>query len=65
MRALGFAEARPARFVVQPATSEAFDVFPKTEYLRTSGWRVLRVRNDDVYQSFGAIEAQIISAIRD
>jgi very-short-patch-repair endonuclease len=37
----------------------------KTEYLRTSGWRVMRIRNDDVYQAFGEVEARIIEAIGD
>jgi very-short-patch-repair endonuclease len=37
----------------------------KEEYLRTSGWRLLRIKNDDIYQSLGAFEAAIISAIGD
>jgi very-short-patch-repair endonuclease len=37
----------------------------KDEYLRTSGWRVLRIKNADVYQALGEVEAQIISAIGD
>jgi very-short-patch-repair endonuclease len=37
----------------------------KTEYLRAEGWRVVRVRNDDVHLAFGEVEAQIIAAIGD
>jgi very-short-patch-repair endonuclease len=37
----------------------------KTEYLRTSGWRVMRMKNADIYQAFGEVEAQIISTIGD
>lgn len=37
----------------------------KEEYLRTSGWRVLRIKNADIYASLSAVEAQIISAIGD
>jgi len=37
----------------------------KEEYLRTSGWRVLRIKNSDVYQAFGEVEALIISEIGD
>jgi very-short-patch-repair endonuclease len=37
----------------------------KTEYLRTSGWRVMRIKNADIYLAFGEIEAQIIAAIAD
>lgn len=37
----------------------------KTEYLRTSGWRVMRIKNADVYQAFGEVEALIISEIGD
>jgi very-short-patch-repair endonuclease len=33
----------------------------KTEYLRTSGWRVIRIKNADVHQAFGEIEARIIA----
>jgi very-short-patch-repair endonuclease len=35
----------------------------KTEFLRTSGWRVIRIKNADVYQAFGEVEAQIIAEI--
>jgi very-short-patch-repair endonuclease len=37
----------------------------KTKYLRTSGWRVMRIKNADIYLAFGEVEAQIISAIGD
>jgi very-short-patch-repair endonuclease len=37
----------------------------KEEYLRMNGWRVLRVKNADIYRAFGEVEAQIISAIGD
>jgi len=37
----------------------------KTEYLRTSGWRVLRIKNADIFQAFGEVETQIIAAIGD
>lgn len=37
----------------------------KEEYLQSSGWRVLRIKNANVYQAFGAVEAAIISAIGD
>ena len=37
----------------------------KTEYLRTSGWRVLRVTNAEIHETFGDVEARIISAIGD
>ena len=37
----------------------------KTEYLHKSGWRVMRVKNADIYLAFGEIEAQIVSAIGD
>ena len=35
----------------------------KTEYLRTSGWRVMRVKNVDIYQALGEVEARIIAEI--
>jgi very-short-patch-repair endonuclease len=35
----------------------------KTEYLRTSGWRVIRIKNADVYQALGEVEARIIAEI--
>ena len=37
----------------------------KAQYLRTSGWRVLRIKNADVYQAFGEVEARIIAEIGD
>lgn len=37
----------------------------KTESLRTSGWRVIRITNADIYQAFGEIEARIIAEIGD
>jgi very-short-patch-repair endonuclease len=37
----------------------------KTEYLRTSGWRVLRIKNADVQQAPGEVEGCIIAAIGD
>ena len=37
----------------------------KTEYLRKSGWRVMRIKNADIYLAFGEVEAQIISEIGD
>lgn len=37
----------------------------KTEYLRTSGWRVMRIKNADIYQAFGEVEARIIAEIGD
>lgn len=36
----------------------------KTEYLRAAGWRVMRIKNADVYQAFGEVEARIIAAVR-
>ncbi len=35
----------------------------KTEYLRTSGWRVIRIKNADIYQAFGEVETRIITEI--
>jgi very-short-patch-repair endonuclease len=35
----------------------------KTEYLRTSGWRVIRITNADLYQALGEVEARIIAEI--
>jgi len=35
----------------------------KTEFLHLSGWRVLRVTNDDVYQSLSVVEARIVEAV--
>jgi very-short-patch-repair endonuclease len=35
----------------------------KTEYLRTSGWRVIRIKNADAYQALGEVEARIIAEI--
>jgi len=35
----------------------------KTEYLRTSGWRVIHVKNADIYQALGEVEARIIAEI--
>lgn len=35
----------------------------KTEYLRTSGWRVIRIKNADIYQAFADVEARIIAEI--
>ncbi len=43
---------------------QAFDDM-RTEHLQREGWRVMRLRNEDVYLAFGEIEAQIISAIGD
>lgn len=37
----------------------------KEEYLRANGWRMLRVKNDDIYQAFGEVEAQIVASIGD
>jgi very-short-patch-repair endonuclease len=37
----------------------------KTEYLRVNGWRLMHVRNADIYQAFGEVEAEIIAAIGD
>ncbi|MBL8544119.1 MAG: endonuclease domain-containing protein [Hyphomonadaceae bacterium] len=37
----------------------------KTECLRTSGWRVIRITNADVYQALGEVEARIIAEIGD
>jgi len=37
----------------------------KTEYLRTSGWRVVRIKNTDIYQALGEVEALIIAEIGD
>lgn len=37
----------------------------KTDYLLLEGWRVLRIRNDDVYQAFGEVEARIIAEVGD
>ncbi len=37
----------------------------KTEYLRTSGWRVIRIKNADISQAFGEVEARIIAEVGD
>jgi very-short-patch-repair endonuclease len=37
----------------------------KTEYLRTSGWRVIRIKNADIYQALGEVEARIKAEIGD
>ncbi|MBN8607744.1 MAG: endonuclease domain-containing protein [Caulobacterales bacterium] len=37
----------------------------KTEYLRTSGWRVMRIMNEDIYQALGEVEARVIAEIGD
>ncbi len=37
----------------------------KEEYLRTSGWRTLRVTNDDVHRAMWRVQEQIITAIGD
>jgi very-short-patch-repair endonuclease len=37
----------------------------KEEYLRAAGWRILRIRNEHISQSFGEVQAQIIAAIGD
>lgn len=37
----------------------------KEDYLITSGWRVMRIKNEDVYQAFGEVEAMIIAATGD
>ncbi len=37
----------------------------KEEYLVTSGWRVMRIKNEDVYLVFGEVEAMIVAAIGD
>ncbi|QGZ96114.1 endonuclease domain-containing protein [Terricaulis silvestris] len=37
----------------------------KEEYLRASGWQLLRIKNADIFQAFGEVEAQIICAIGD
>lgn len=43
---------------------QAWDAM-KEEYLRTNGWRLLRIKNADIYAAFGEVEAQIISAVED
>lgn len=35
----------------------------KEDYLRDNGWRVLRIKNADVYAAPGEVQAQIIAAI--
>jgi very-short-patch-repair endonuclease len=37
----------------------------KEEYLRANNWRILRIKNADIYQAFGEIQAQIIAEIGD
>jgi len=37
----------------------------KEEYLRANGWRILRVKNADIYQALGEVEARIIAEIGD
>jgi very-short-patch-repair endonuclease len=37
----------------------------KAEYLRINGWRLMRIKNSDIAQAFGEVEAQIVSAIGD
>ncbi|HRO02033.1 MAG TPA: endonuclease domain-containing protein [Terricaulis sp.] len=34
----------------------------KTEYLRTSGWRVMRIRNEDIYGAIREVAARIVAA---
>lgn len=43
---------------------QAWDAM-KEEYLRTNGWRILRIKNNDIYQAFGQVEALIVSEIGD
>ncbi|MDX2274057.1 MAG: DUF559 domain-containing protein [Hyphomonadaceae bacterium] len=33
----------------------------RTEYLQREGWRVIRFKNDEVYQSFGYVQERIIA----
>lgn len=35
----------------------------KTEYLRTSGWRIIRIKNADVHQALGDVEVRIVAEI--
>jgi len=42
------------------ADQQAWDEM-KTEYLRTSGWRVIRIKNADIYQALGEVEARIVA----
>lgn len=42
----------------------AWDVM-KEQYLRSNGWRIMRIKNADIYAAFGEIEAQIIAEIGD
>lgn len=48
----------------ETADQKAWDEM-KEEYLRKSGWRVLRITNTNVYQSFDEVQTQIITAIGD
>jgi very-short-patch-repair endonuclease len=43
---------------------QAWDAM-KEEYLHLNGWRILRIKNSDIYQAFGEVEALIISEIGD
>jgi very-short-patch-repair endonuclease len=43
---------------------QAWDAM-KEEYLHLNGWRIIRIKNDDIYQAFGEVEAIIISEIGD
>lgn len=44
------------------ADQQAWDEM-KAEYLRTSGWRVIRIANADIYQALAEVEARIIAEI--
>ena len=37
----------------------------KESYLHANGWRLLRIKNADVYLAFGEVEAQIVSVVGD
>lgn len=46
------------------ANQQAWDEM-KEDYLRANGWRIMRIKNADIYQAFGEVEAQIISELGD
>ncbi len=37
----------------------------KNEYLRASGWRVMRIKNEHIYLAFGEVEGLVVAEIGD
>jgi very-short-patch-repair endonuclease len=48
----------------EDAEQQAFDQ-QRTEYLESEGWRVMRIKNQDVYSALWHVEHQVVSAIGD